>query len=417
MLSNLGFRISDWGLASRRSPCRTPHSALRTPQSAVGRRRGFTAARHRAFTLVEMLVVISIIAVLAALLLPAVNMAREASRRASCGNNLRNLALAAQNFDSARGYYPASRTFWNDATYKSSNKYPASWASSPGAVLTWVHEIMPYIERQDMRGLIEANLSPTTGANLPVYQVAYGKLAIVFCPSDEIDAGVSDVSGLQYSQLSYACNAGVMDNTNVTQMTKVAGFDWPQNGAFDNRLIGSGDYTNGLPNVKVFKTALGDITSGDGASNTILFAENSDLEEWNYGPTEYHVGIIWDDNYQNASNQILNKYINTYPGAARDTKPDTLLNLSGSHNVVQPPQFDALAYSRPLSNHPTGFMMAFCDGRVKFVSEGVDYAVYARLMTSNGKKYSRAGNIEQPPVQTTLQIRQVMMAPLRDGDY
>src|SRR5262245_29130525 len=78
----------------------------------------------RAFTLVEMLAVISIIAVLAALLLPAVNMARESGRRASCGNNLRNLALAAQQFDSAKGYYPASRTFWNDPAYISSVSYP-----------------------------------------------------------------------------------------------------------------------------------------------------------------------------------------------------------------------------------------------------------------------------------------------------
>src|SRR5438876_9571290 len=100
--------------------------------------------RQRGFTLVEMLVVISIIAVLAALLLPAVQMAREAGRRASCSNNLRNLALAAQQFDSAKGYYPASRTFWNDAAYRSSTRFPTTW-STPGAVLTWVHEIMPYI--------------------------------------------------------------------------------------------------------------------------------------------------------------------------------------------------------------------------------------------------------------------------------
>jgi type II secretory pathway pseudopilin PulG len=360
-----------------------------------------------------MLVVISIIAVLAALLLPAVNMAREAGRRASCSNNLRNLAIAAQGFDSAKGYYPPSRTYWNDATYKSSNKFPGTW-NTPAAVLTWVHEIMPYIERQDMRALIETNLNPMTGANLPVSQVAYGKMAIVFCPSDEIDDGTP--SAAQYSQLSYACNAGVMDNTTIygTPTAALTGFDWPQNGAFDNRLQGSGD----IGKLKVFKTSLGDITSGDGASNTILFAENSDLEEWNYGPTEYHVGIIWDDNYQNSStpNQLLNKYPN-YPGAARDTKPDSLLYLASSNNVVQSPQYDALAYSRPLSNHPTGFMMAFCDGRVKFVSEGIDYAVYARLMTSNGRKYSRAGNMEQPPAQSTLQIRQVMMTPLRDGDY
>src|SRR5439155_19246117 len=92
-------------------------------------------ARRRAFTLVEMLVVISIIAVLAALLLPAVNMAREAGRRASCSNSMRNLALAAQQFDSAKGYYPASRQFWNDAYYKNTTntpvRWPASWSTGP----------------------------------------------------------------------------------------------------------------------------------------------------------------------------------------------------------------------------------------------------------------------------------------------
>src|SRR5207249_2543853 len=122
--------------------------------------------------------------------------------------------------------------------------------------------------------------------------VAYGKVAIVFCPSDEIDAGVSDNTGpggasLPYSALSYACNAGVMDNLLVagTSGAAATGFDWPQNGAFDNRLKGSA----ATETQKIFKTSLGDITSGDGASNTILFAENSDAEEWTFAPTEYHV--------------------------------------------------------------------------------------------------------------------------------
>ena len=397
MLSNFGVQISDYRLASIRCHWRLSQSAIRNPQSAIRRRC--------AFTLVEMLVVISIIAVLAALLLPAVNMAREAGRRASCSNNLRNLALAAQNFDSAKGYYPASRTYWNDAAYKSSTSYPASFSSSPGAILTWVHEIMPYIERQDMRTLIEANLS-SGGA---VYTASFGKLAIVFCPSDEIDAGVSDVSGKPYSQLSYGCNAGVMDNPGAAKPA-ITGFDWPQNGAFDNRLKGSADLQ------KIYKTSLGDVTAGDGASNTILFAENADLEEWNYAPTEYHDGVIWDDNYQNSSspNQLLNKYVN-FPGAPSGTKPDTLLNLSKSNNVVQSPQYDALAYARPVSNHPTGFMLAFCDGRVKFVSEGIAYAVYAKLMTSNGRKYLPAG--QQQATGTYAAVLAVQSTPLTDGDY
>ena len=126
----------------------------------------FTTA---AFTLVEMLVVISIIAILAALLLPAINGAREMARRASCSNNLKNLALAVQQFDQAKGQLPASRTFWNNPTYltkvPASGGVPANWNStSPqlatNHILSWVHEIMPYIEKQTIRDQIE---NPTGG--------------------------------------------------------------------------------------------------------------------------------------------------------------------------------------------------------------------------------------------------------------
>ena len=387
-------------------------------QSAI-RSLQFAIRRRRAFTLVEMLVVISIIAVLAALLLPAVNMAREAARRAQCSNNMRNLALAVQNFDSAKQYYPASRTFWNDPIYKAPTNanYPTSWAAAnaPANILTWVHELMPYIERQDMRLIIETGLKPPN--SIPVAQSAYGKINIVLCPSDEVDDPTSAAYGNpQYSQISYGCNSGVMDTVAPTAIT---GFDWPQNGAFDNRLQGRTPLQGGADAQKIFKTSLGDITNGDGASNTILFAENSDLEEWNYAPTEYHVGVIWDDIYANgsttgqAANQLLNKYV-TYPGAPPSTKPNTLINLASSNNVVQSPQYDALAYARPLSQHPTGFQLAFCDGRVKFVSESIDYFVYARLMTSNGKKYLPAGKTVIGGNQAVLQIQ---IQALKDGDY
>jgi len=348
-----------------------------------------------------MLVVISIIAVLAALLLPAVNMAREAGRRASCSNNLRNLALACQQFDSAKGYYPASRMFWNSpSTYTK----PQSWIPpAPGSILTWVHEIMPYIERQDMRLQVERVLS-----NGQPVQTVGGKIALLMCPSDEIDDGPSVMgSSVPYSQFSYALNTGVVDTMAPTLAT---GFDWPANGVFDNRLQGIND------KFKVWKTSLGDVTNADGASNTIQIAENCDLEEWHYGPTEFHVGIVWDDIRTNGVQQWLNKYP---PNLSPSVKPDTLATIystSGSQGV--------LPYARPLSQYPTGFMVAFCDGRVKFVSEGVSYNVYARLMTSNGRKYSQAGQLTPPlpnplpnnptPVQ---QVQLEQITPLSDGEY
>jgi prepilin-type N-terminal cleavage/methylation domain-containing protein len=228
-------------------------------------------SRPAAFTLVEMLVVISIIAVLAALLLPAVQMARESGRRAQCSNNLRNLTLAIQQFDQAKGQYPASRTFWNDAAYRNTN-IPTNWniAAAPQATLTWVHEIMPYIEKQDMRTIVEATVAPGLRSAAPnVPAAAYGKIAIVFCPSDELDDATNAAVPQNYSQLSYGVNAGVPDNTSITPaVATLIGYDWAQNGVFDNRLKGSKDVQ------KTYKTTLGDVTNGNGDADLCVFVEH-----------------------------------------------------------------------------------------------------------------------------------------------
>jgi hypothetical protein len=208
-------------------------------------------------------------------------------------------------------------------------------------------------------------------------------------------------------------NTGVIDAQPPNpQTTMVAGFDWPANGVFDNRLQGSSD-----AKFKIWKTSLGDVTNGDGASNTILMAENSDLEEWNYGPTEFHVGIVWDDIRTNGIQQWLNKYP---PNLSPSVKPDTLFNIYSSGGAP-----GTLPYARPLSQHPTGFMLAFCDGRVKFVSESVSYSVYARIMTSNGKKYSMAGQVNNPPAPNPAVItnpnltavQKEQLTPLDDQSY
>src|SRR5262245_39549009 len=128
--------------------------------SVAPRRR----SRSVGFTLVEMLVVISIIAVLAALLLPAINMARDAARRAQGRKNPRNLDVATQQFDQAKSAVPASRTYWNDAKYKA-NSLPTN-NTTPGAILTWVHEILPYVERQDIRTQVEAALTGGTAIQM-----------------------------------------------------------------------------------------------------------------------------------------------------------------------------------------------------------------------------------------------------------
>jgi type II secretory pathway pseudopilin PulG len=383
-----------------------------------------------------MLIVIAIIAVLAGLLLPAIQMAREAARRASCSNNLKNLTLAIQQFDQAKGQYPASRTFWNNPNYKALSIYPPSLTSSTKAIpatLTWVHEIMPYIDQLATRARIEnqdatvfnqhapQNTKEGLMFGVPIWAIdgGSGKLGIVFCPSDETDDSLSantDLNGaqLKYSQLSYGINAGVPDNLSMT--TPAYGPDWPANGVIENKMRGTAELPPPVGNnLRLFKTTMADVVNGDGATNTLILADNGDLEEWNYAPTEYHVGIVWDDyNWSGTAPQL--KYtgpqlLNKYPAGLSppNTKPDTLLNIYSASSA------NVLAFARPLSNHPGGFMAAFCDGRTRFISETVAYDVYAKLMTSSGKKYAVAGMAPNAPAYSNL--RQMLSVPLKDGDY
>jgi prepilin-type N-terminal cleavage/methylation domain-containing protein/prepilin-type processing-associated H-X9-DG protein len=350
--------------------------------------------RHQAFTLVELLVVIVIIAVFVALVLPWIQVSHVSGRRSACSNNLRNLHLAIAQFETAKSSRPASRTFWNDAQYTSTN-LPTTWTASgaPEQYLTWVHEILPYVEQRTIRDQVETTLLSAK----PDVRLIAGKLGVVFCPSDDPDENLSPVTQLPYSQLSYAVNSGVTDNYSATSPA-VTGFDWPQNGLFDNRLKGAA----ATEIQKIFYSTHHGIA--DGSSNTIQIAENSDLEEWNYAPYEYSVGIVWDEN----GAQWLNKYpIGLNPP---NIKPDTFTNMAASGVNLVP-------FARPLSQHPTGFMVVFADGHTKFVSESIAYDVYSRLMTSDGARYMPAGVNDVPPSSTTLRMQQLQKTDLADGSY
>jgi prepilin-type N-terminal cleavage/methylation domain-containing protein len=137
---------------------------------------------RRAFTLVELLVVIAIMGVLVSLLLPAVQSAREAARRASCTNNLRQLGIALQNFHDTNGHIPAGRGG------------PPPKIFSPQAYL------LPFVEEGSVQGLIDFDRAPTTVvvAGVP-YSGSYNKPAaiqavpVLQCPSDT-EAGRVSIS-------------------------------------------------------------------------------------------------------------------------------------------------------------------------------------------------------------------------------
>src|SRR3989304_4434500 len=102
--------------------------------------RKITDAKRAGFTLVELLVVIAIIGILVALLLPAIQAAREAARRSDCINRIRQLVLAAHNYESARGKFPSH----GDVAYVDAN---------PRGGLSALARLLPYMEEQAVQNL------------------------------------------------------------------------------------------------------------------------------------------------------------------------------------------------------------------------------------------------------------------------
>ena len=156
----------------------------------------------RGFTLIELLVVISIIAILIALLLPAVQAAREAARRAQCTNNLKQIALAAHNYESANGTFPMG-TPVRVATYS------LGWIQAGDYDLghSLFVAILPQMEQSTLYNAVNFSLNITVPENMTITRTQINAL---LCPSDstawQIDTPTmwANFSGFQAAHGSYA---------------------------------------------------------------------------------------------------------------------------------------------------------------------------------------------------------------------
>ncbi len=229
------------------------------------------ARRSRAFTLVELLVVIAIIGVLVGLLLPAVQAAREASRRSQCLNNLRQIAIGCHNFQTAKGAFPtaggAVEQFFNPAEL-SKPAYGYEGAS-------WMYQILPFIEQQVLYNLRRGDGAANAG--FVETGLAEKPVPVFNCPSR---SGRTCIAATDiYALPDYA---GVMANWNDPGW---AGFAWqtsrPPNAneeelVWTGILVKGGQVNKGATPPEIWKFAKVDFKSiEDGSSNTILVAEKS----------------------------------------------------------------------------------------------------------------------------------------------
>jgi prepilin-type N-terminal cleavage/methylation domain-containing protein len=305
----------------------------------------------RGFTLVELLVVIAIIGVLVALLLPAVQAAREAARRSQCSNHLKQLTLSMHNFESAWQKLPGVGL--NDQS---------QWAFSVQS------QLLPYCEQENLRNLIDFKQPLMNGSGgsqtlNPVQQPAAAiNVPFFTCPSDQTKKSYASNGGI-FAPLNYMINCGTAQTVND--------FRVPNDGLFW--------YTS--------EATFGDIR--DGASNTLA------LSEARLGNDQQTPTVI-DPQRQYASfgGQGNPPLSDSYcAGASRWSGNRGSAWIWGrefniAFDTRRPPNAEVTdcgvngtGWYKASSQHPGGVHASRCDGSVSFVNDTIELRVWQALST------------------------------------
>ena len=300
----------------------------------LGFRRRFVSAA--AFTLVELLVVIAIIGVLVALLLPAVQAAREASRRSKCSNNLKQIGLAMHNHHDTVLVFP----YGQYGGYANNSALPSPPAPTPRSSITWPILILPYAEQINLYETITQYLvaNPTIGGYTAT-TVNNNKIQVYMCPTDPY-AGKVVSEGFHGNYM--ACNGNTVNWDGTANL--------PQTGGKANTgviLVGERQGMNAIT---------------DGTSNTILAAEN----------------LVWkngDDRRGRMFNSYQGETLFSTLRAPMSPSADAQFSCGTGLPAYMPctaVSGSANSINSARSLHPGGINVLMADGSVRLVTVNID---------------------------------------------
>ncbi|MEX0642200.1 MAG: DUF1559 domain-containing protein [Pirellulales bacterium] len=325
----------------------------------------FASTRRRpasGFTLVELLVVIAIIGILVALLLPAIQAARESARRAQCTNNIKNVALAVLNYHDVHKEFPTACSV-----------RPNSDPTKPGMdeIITdktlfrnWAIDILPFLEEQATHDAF--SLSFTIPLHLPVNMTARGtEIPVMLCPSDEGRGRKFEGTRGNWARGNYGYNAiqfwpnyyvwwGMLNDPALVPFYKMS--------------MGVG----GIEDQGRNRNVLGIKKITDGTTKTILLAE------MRVGLSERDRRGVWAMGMC-GSNMHCRHAASSINGCSEDDdiyEFQKIIDDVGTGNLIAQcmmvSTYDGSGQSVVRSRHPGGAMVALCDASARFVSDFVD---------------------------------------------